>query len=170
MNYDYTILKEITDTLLETKENIAVAESVTAGILQNALSQMPNATYFYEGGITAYTPDIKINLLKVDPEEAEKENCVSPHIAEVMAANVCKLFNSNWSVAITGYAKPVPESGQKLYAYYSIMHQGIILSTKKINLLQTLSPLEAQQLYVEKILKDLIAQIRIQYSINQNKI
>lgn len=161
MVYDPALLEEITNSLLKVKEKIAVAESVTAGCLQNALSQMPNATGFFEGGITAYTPALKINLLKVDPAEAERENCVSPHIAEVMAKNVSELFNTDWSVAITGYAKPVPESGQKLFAYYCIFHRGKILSSEKVNLTETLTPIEAQLKYVDRILNDLAVQIRV---------
>ncbi|MFT3750464.1 MAG: hypothetical protein QM768_19275 [Agriterribacter sp.] len=40
------------------------------------------------------------------------------------AAAVCHfqytLFTSNWEIGITGYASPVPESGQALFVYYAI--------------------------------------------------
>src|SRR5690606_7420840 len=159
MTHNHPILKKIAHALLEKNETVAVAESVTAGYLQNALSQMPNASNFFEGGITAYTPEIKIKLLKVNPVEAERENCVSQHIAEVMASHARELFNSHWSVAITGYAKPVPESGHRLYAYYCIIYLGKIISSEKIELSGTLNPLEAQQKYVEKIWNDLAAKV-----------
>ena len=77
-----------------------------------------------------------------------------------MAENVRKLFEADWAVAITGYAKPVPESDQKLYAYYCIIHRSEVVTAEKINLPESLSPLEAQTQYVEIMLKDLVFQIR----------
>ena len=60
MTYDNEFLKRIAQRFNENKENIAVAESVTAGLLQNAFSQMPDASTFFEGGMTAYTPENQI--------------------------------------------------------------------------------------------------------------
>lgn len=161
MTHNHTILKKIAQALLKKNESIAVAESVTAGYLQNAFSQMPNASNFFKGGITAYTPEIKIKLLKVDPMEAERENCVSKNIAEVMAFNAANLFNAEWIISITGYAKPVPESNHKLYAYYCMIYHGRIISSEKLQIPETFSPIEAQQAYVEKILNDLAANVEI---------
>lgn len=41
--------------MMTTGETVAVAESVTSGMLQLAFSQMPNASMFYKGGMTAFT-------------------------------------------------------------------------------------------------------------------
>ena len=45
---------------------IAVAESLTSGRLQQSLGDLPNASRFFRGGLTAYTGDIKASLLGVD--------------------------------------------------------------------------------------------------------
>ncbi len=50
-------------------ETISIAESVTSGCLQLAFSQMPNASLFYNGGITAYTLPEKVKLLKVNKKK-----------------------------------------------------------------------------------------------------
>lgn len=163
MTYDNEFLKRIAQRFNENKENIAVAESVTAGLLQNAFSQMPDASTFFEGGMTAYTPEIKIKLLKIDPEEAERENCVSEAIAEAMAENLKIIFSTNWSIAITGYATPVPESNHQLFAYYCILYNENTLSSKRIELPDSLNPIEAQQQYVYEILKDLENQLNLQF-------
>lgn len=155
MNYDKDLLEEISKKLLESGEKIAVAESVTSGLLQNAFSQMNKAMDFFEGGISTYTIESKVNLLNVNLKEAEKTNCVSPKIAEEMAENVCKMFGTEWSIAITGYASPVKESDFELFAYYSIYHNGEIVSSQKIDLSKTNSPEEAQNIYVQKVLNDL---------------
>ncbi|MGN6292909.1 MAG: hypothetical protein ACTHMV_09220 [Chitinophagaceae bacterium] len=51
---------------------------------------------------------------------------------EEMALHVCDQFNSDWGLAITGYASPVPESGHKLFAFYAISFQGNITDQGKI--------------------------------------
>lgn len=155
MQFPDALLQEIGKRFIDSKEKIAVAESVTSGYLQNAFSQMENASLFFNGGITAYTPEIKIKLLNVDAEEAEKEDCVSPNITETMAKSIAGLFETECSVAITGYATPVEESGYELFAYYSIYRSGQILLTEKINLPSQTKSLEAQHIYVNKVLEDL---------------
>lgn len=155
MQHETYLFDEISKQLKESGEKIAVAESVTSGLLQNAFSQMNEAMGFFEGGITTYTMKSKVDLLRVDPKEAEQSNCVSPQISDEMALNISKMFRTQWAIAITGYASPVKESGYELFAYYSICHLDKILSSQKIKLNKISSPEEAQKMYVQKVLYDL---------------
>jgi nicotinamide mononucleotide (NMN) deamidase PncC len=42
-----------------------------------------------------------------------------------MAKNVAELFQSDWGIAITGYASPVPEKNiHDLFACYAIYYRG----------------------------------------------
>lgn len=90
---------------------VAAAESVTAGNIQARIAAISGASKFFLGGVTAYTIDQKVNLLRVDRAAAEKVNCVSAEIAEQMACGVCELFGSDLGVATTGYAEPSPNDG-----------------------------------------------------------
>jgi len=90
---------------------LAVAESVTAGNIQARVAAISGASKFFLGGVTAYTIDQKVKLLRVDRAAAEKVNCVSAEIAEQMARGVCELFGSDLGVATTGYAEPSPSEG-----------------------------------------------------------
>lgn len=74
----------------------------------------------------------KYKHLQVEPIHAESCNCVSEKVAIEMASNVCKLFSSDWGIGITGYAVPVPESDQRLFAYYAIANKEKIILKKKI--------------------------------------
>lgn len=112
---------------------LAVAESVTSGHLQAALSLAENASQFFQGGITAYNLGQKSRHLKVNPIHAATCNCVSEKIAEEMAIHALSLFSSDWSIGITGYATPVPELGiSELFAFYSIAFRNKIVQSKKI--------------------------------------
>lgn len=126
-------LDTIGKKLLKKKQTIAVAESVTSGLLQLALSSITDASLFYHGGITAYNLAQKFKHLQIEPIHAKSVNCVSAKVAEQMAIGICTLYSSDWGVGITGYASPVPESGQKVFAYYAIAYKGKIKSKGKIS-------------------------------------
>lgn len=152
MQFQQNLLKYISHSLLTIGETISVAESVTSGLLQLAFSQMPNSVLFYNGGITAYTALEKIKLLKVDQEEAEVCDCVSEDIAKTMALNVAKLFETDWSIAITGYCAPVKKSSHKIFSYFSFSYKGEIILTKRLELHHKTQALDAQLYYAEFIL------------------
>ncbi len=115
--FDETVLHQIKDQLIRKNQTIAVAESVTAGLLQLALASAEEAVRFFQGGITAYNLGQKYKHLNVEPVHAELCNCVDRVVAVEMARNVTDLFRSDWGIAITGYATPVPESGHQLFAF-----------------------------------------------------
>ncbi|MCC2590766.1 CinA family protein [Chryseobacterium sp. MFBS3-17] len=152
MEFQNNLLCHISKVMQAEGLTIAVAESVTSGGLQLAFSQMPDASRIFKGGITAYTLPEKVRLLKVDEAEAGLHDCVSPHIAETMAQNACKLFNSDWAVATTGYCTPTEESGQHLFVYFSFCFQGEIVLTKKLELSPETEGADAQLYYTKFIL------------------
>src|SRR5690349_20740357 len=105
---DSSLLDNIGQLLLSRQQTIAIAESVTAGLLQFHLSTATDAAKFFHGGITAYNVAQKFKHLDVEPIHALSCNCVSQKVADEMAMNVSHNFNSDWGIAITGYATPVP--------------------------------------------------------------
>ena len=146
------LLSYIGSRMLQFDETIAVAESVTSGFLQFSFSQMKDASKFFKGGMTVYSPEEKVRLLKIDPQEAQKNNCVSSLIAETMALNVAKIYKTDWSIAVTGYAVPVEESNKKLYAYFSIAYQGRVILSERLDLHSRTKAVNAQLYYTEFIL------------------
>lgn len=151
-----TIMQEIDAYFLNAKESIAVAESVTSGYLQLYFSQMENASGFYYGGITAYNLKQKIKWLKVNPAEGKRTNCVSQGIAETMTLQTHQLFQSDWAMAVTGYATPVPESGYALYAYYAISYKRSLLLSDRIDVMAGGDACVVQRDYSQHLLKALL--------------
>lgn len=154
MFFPEPILEEIGGFLRSSGEKVAVAESVTAGLLQLAFSQIPNASLVYKGGITTYTLEEKVRLLDVDPVLAEKTDCVSEKITSQMAVSAARLFNVEWSVATTGYATPVPESGNRCFAFFSIYHKNKLAIRKRIEMEACPRQIDVQHFYVEKVLAE----------------
>jgi len=152
MDFQRNLLEYISESLMTMGESISIAESVTSGCLQLAFSQMLNASMFYKGGMTTYSLPEKVRLLKVNRKEAEECDCVSENIAETMALNVAKLYESHWSIATTGYCTPIRKSGYKIFAYFSFSYKGEIILTKKLELHPKTQALNAQLYYTEFIL------------------
>lgn len=150
--FDYKILSEVSNILMSRKETLALAESVTGGFLQAAFSTVQDGSKFLQGGITAYNLGQKYRHLLIEPIHAQESNCVSEEIAAQMAAHVCDMFSSHWGLSITGYAVPVPESGNKLFAYYSIAYKGEMIAKGKIEP-QRDDAVTIQLLYVQVIIK-----------------
>ena len=153
MLYDEEVINQIKEWLTAHKQTIAVAESVTAGHLQAALSSAVEASKFFQGGITAYNVGQKCKHLDVDPIAGLDNDCVSEQIARTMALNAARLFISNYSIAITGYATKMPEKGlNDLFAWFAIAQEGEIILCEKIS--TTKERVEAQVDYTRKVLQE----------------
>jgi nicotinamide-nucleotide amidase len=147
------IIQSIGNILIERQQSVAVAESVTSGNIQLELSTATDASKFFQGGITAYNLGQKSRHLHVDPISATACNCVAEHVAHEMALGVCRLFISDWGLAITGYASKVPESNNELFAYYALAYAGRIMQSGKIEPPDG-KPAEIQSFYTKELLKE----------------
>jgi nicotinamide-nucleotide amidase len=152
-------LDYIGKTFKKKKETIAAAESVTSGVLQFALSSITDASQFFQGGLTAYNLGQKCKHLLVEPIHAQMVNCVSQRVATEMAIGISQLFSSDWGIGITGYASPVPESGNKVFAYYSIVYKKKVKGYGKI-IPGKATPAQIQVHYVNAIISKLVAKLR----------
>lgn len=150
------LLENIRENLISRKEKVAVAESVTSGFLQLAFSGMKDGVRIYDGGITCYNLVQKVRHLSVDPRHAEAVNCVSAKVAAEMAVNVAKMFSSDWGIGITGYATPVRESGNEVFAFFSIAYRGTEIEGKKINHLID-EPLNVQLAFTNEVLDQFLS-------------
>jgi PncC family amidohydrolase len=86
-------------------KKIATAESVTAGHLQALIGGRAGASDVFCGGITAYSIEEKVKILKVDRPHAETVNCVSDRVVREMARGATTRFKCGVTVATTGYAE-----------------------------------------------------------------
>ena len=154
--FDKRLLEKIGKKILKKKETVAVAESVTSGLLQFAFSNIPDAAKFLQGGITAFNLGQKFKHLTVEPIHAAAFNCVSAKVAEEMTLNVGNMFASDWSIGITGYASAVPEGNNEVLAYFAIAYKGIIKSKGRLKGVKT-DPVMVQFHYAQSVLKKLSA-------------
>jgi nicotinamide-nucleotide amidase len=155
MGYNTEQIGGIRNYMIGNSQTLCVAESVTAGHLQAALSLAEEASRFFQGGITVYNIGQKARHLRVNPIDALSCNSVSPTVAEEMALNALSFFSSDWSIAITGYAAPVPELGIKdLFAFYAIAFRNKVVLSEKIDS-DHKGAFEVQRYFSEAVLEEL---------------
>jgi PncC family amidohydrolase len=150
---DRKLLEIIAENLTRKKETIAVAESVTSGLLMAEFSLAKNTTAFFQGGVVAYNLGQKTRQLRVDPIHADQTNSVSEEVARQMAWEVANSFCSNWGISITGYAAPVPELKiAHCFAFFSFSFNGTVVLTERIET-QEKNQERVQRIYIDHILK-----------------
>ncbi len=86
---------------------VAVAESLTGGLLASQLAAAPAAAEWFHGGVVAYSRRTKHEVLRVPPGPV-----VSATAALAMARGVAGLLDADLSVAVTGAGGPDPQDGQ----------------------------------------------------------
>jgi nicotinamide-nucleotide amidase len=93
-------------------ETVAVAESLTGGLLGGLLTAGRGASDGFAGGVIAYSNDAKAALLGVGDDLLAAEGAVSAAVAAAMAAGVRARLRTTYGVALTGVAGPDGQDGQ----------------------------------------------------------
>lgn len=97
---------------------LAVAESLTGGLLAATLVDVPGASAVFRGSVTAYATDLKASVLGVDEGLLDVRGPVDPVVARQMAEGARKLLGADWALATTGVAGPDPQDGQPVGTVY----------------------------------------------------
>jgi nicotinamide-nucleotide amidase len=93
-------------------ETVATAESLTAGMVGAALTEVPGASATYRGGLVVYATDLKVQLAGVPSALLAERGAVDPGVAEALAAGVRVRLAATWGVGLTGVAGPEPQDGK----------------------------------------------------------
>ena len=90
---------------------VACAESLTGGSLAARIVHVPDSSDYFAGGVVAYSPEAKREVLGVSKETLEGPGMVSEECAREMARGVRRVFGADAGVATTGVAGPAPLEG-----------------------------------------------------------
>lgn len=105
--------KTIIKRLAKLKKTVAVAESITAGGLAAAITEIAGASKVFLGGVIVYSDEAKIKQLGISKKLIAEYTAVSEQVALEMANTVLKKFGSDYAIATTGVAGPKSAYGQK---------------------------------------------------------
>ncbi|TDC06168.1 CinA family protein [Nonomuraea longispora] len=91
---------------------VAVAESLTGGLIGASITSVSGASQAFVGGVISYATDLKRDLLGVPGELLRREGAVHPDVAAAMAAGVARVCGATYGLAVTGVAGPEPQDGR----------------------------------------------------------
>jgi nicotinamide-nucleotide amidase len=108
--------REVVDLLVDRRLSIAVAESLTGGLLVAELVSVPGASAVVRGGVVAYATPLKHALLGVDAALLAERGAVDAEVARQMASGVRERLAIDGAAAhvglsTTGVAGPEPQDG-----------------------------------------------------------
>jgi nicotinamide-nucleotide amidase len=100
------------------RRTVAVAESVTGGLLAARLTETPGASSTFRGGLVVYATDLKASLAGVPVPLLDAYGPVSPDVAGALAAGVRDRLGATYGLAVTGVAGPEPQGGMPVGTVY----------------------------------------------------
>jgi nicotinamide-nucleotide amidase len=97
--------------LLEHGLTLATMESCTGGFLANSITDVPDASHYFKGGVVAYTNQLKV-ASGVPAGIIATHGAVSPETAAAMATAIRQGLQADFGIGITGVAGPAALEGK----------------------------------------------------------
>lgn len=105
---------------------LAVAESLTGGLVASRLVGVPGASTWFRGGIVSYASDVKFDLLDVPVGPV-----VSADAAKAMAVGVARRLGADVGLALTGVAGPDEQDGQPVgTVFVGVAHGDVVFADR----------------------------------------
>jgi len=105
--YDTDTLAGVIGNLLKEKgKTLSVAESCTGGYISHLITSVSGSSSYFKGAITAYSNEIKEEILEVKPKTLQENGAVSEQVAREMVLGVKGKMNADYAISTTGIAGP----------------------------------------------------------------
>ncbi len=103
---DRTLEDRAGDALNEKGWTLALAESCTGGLIAHRITEVPDSSDYFLGGVVAYSNAVKESLLMVKSETLLAVGAVSEETAREMARGATQTIGSDVGISVTGIAGP----------------------------------------------------------------
>jgi nicotinamide-nucleotide amidase len=142
--------------LIKKKLTISVAESCTGGLLAHNLTKLANSSKYFQMGLTTYSNQAKIKILKVNKNIIEKYGAVSSECCKSMVQNLSKISKSKINISITGIAGPGGASINKpVGLVYIGIKKGKTILIKK-NRFKSINRKSIQKSTIREVIKSIL--------------
>ena len=101
----------VVQRLRQAGATVAVAESLTAGLLGATLTEVPGSSAVFRGGVQVYATDLKAALAGVPESVLAEHGAVSEQTAAALAEGVRTRLGATYGVGLTGVAGPDEQEG-----------------------------------------------------------
>lgn len=105
-------VRSLVEVLTARGWTVAVAESLTAGLVTAVLTEVPGASAVVRGGVVCYSTDLKSSLAGVAPDLLQAVGPVHPDVARSLARGVRRRCDATIGVGLTGVAGPDSQGGR----------------------------------------------------------
>jgi nicotinamide-nucleotide amidase len=105
---DDTMESVVLDLCKQQGLTLALAESLTGGMISSRLCDIPGASAAFRGAIVSYASDVKFDVLGV-PEGP----VISEAAAIAMVEGACRVLKADVGIAVTGVAGPDGQDGEE---------------------------------------------------------
>lgn len=125
---------ELAGLLRENNKTLAAAESITGGLISSRITDIPQSSDYFLGGIVSYNNRIKIQEFGIPPAVIAKEGAVSQKVACLMAEGIRRRFKADIGLSATGCAGPAPMPPAPVGLVYVAVSFGTTLEWKELSL------------------------------------
>lgn len=106
------------DALLARGATVALAESLTGGLVCAALSERGGASAILRGGLVVYATQLKHDLAGVPQQLLDERGAVDPDVALGLARGARDRLGATYGLGLTGVAGPSEQDGQPVGAVF----------------------------------------------------
>jgi nicotinamide-nucleotide amidase len=112
-------LVQLHERLRACDATVAVAESLTGGLLSAALTEVAGSSVGFRGGLVVYATDLKASLAGVGEDLLRERGAVDPDVALALARGVRGRLGATYGIGVTGVAGPDPQDGKPVGLVYA---------------------------------------------------
>ncbi len=126
--------QEVGDLLRQKGLTLGLVESATGGLISHRITNVPGSSDYYKGSVTAYSNEVKSEVVGVKAETINQYGAVSSQVAEEMAQGGRKLLAADICLADTGIAGPSGATpGKPVGLFYIGLSHGAGTYSRKHN-------------------------------------
>lgn len=123
--FSRSLEQKVVAMLREKGYTIAVAESITGGLISHILTSIPGSSAYFVGGAVCYSPRAKIIQTGIEPKIIAEHGIVSEETAIGLARGIRQRLVTTLGLGVTGVAGPEAHGGRPVGTVF------IALSDKK---------------------------------------
>jgi nicotinamide-nucleotide amidase len=111
---DADTLEEVVGRMLrENKATLSTAESCTGGGIAAKITSVSGSSEYFLGSVVAYSNNVKKSALHIQEQTLTEHGAVSEQVVREMAASVCQIMQTDYSIAVSGIAGPLGGTPEK---------------------------------------------------------
>jgi nicotinamide-nucleotide amidase len=117
--------------MVELGQTVAVAESLTGGLLSAVLTEAPGTSVTFRGGLVVYCTDLKHSLAGVRKDDLDQYGPVHEDVAEQLASGARERLGADYGIGATGVAGPGDQGGRAVGEVFIAIASGAGVTTKR---------------------------------------